>query len=168
VEEGKLAAADFTPFFKAIWGFEPFPWQQRLLDRLAGNEDRRDDCDGEPGHWPGVLDLLTGAGKTAALDIAVFHLALDAAAGGLRRAPTRIAFIVDRRLIVDDAYERARVLAHALSKAIETPETADPVLLKVARSLRHLAGSGQRPLVVRRLRGGAPLVCTRATVRPSY
>ena len=67
-------------------------------------------ADGEPGHWPDVLDLPTGAGKTAALDIAMFHLALEAAKRQARRAPVRIAFIVDRRLIVDDAFARAGAL----------------------------------------------------------
>ncbi|MGH7063507.1 MAG: hypothetical protein ACREET_05470, partial [Stellaceae bacterium] len=156
MDEIKLTPADFTPFFKAIWGFDPFPWQQRLLNRLASSEDIENNRNGEPGRWPSVLDLPTGAGKTAALDIALFHLALEAASGSLRRAPVRIAFVVDRRLIVDDAYERARVLAAALLKAIEEPTAADPVVLKVAQTLCHLAGVGQAPLLVRRLRGGAP------------
>src|SRR5581483_487453 len=56
-----------------------------------------------------------GSGKTAALDIAVFHLALEASSGAERRAPLRIAFVVDRRLIVDDAHARARFIARALA-----------------------------------------------------
>lgn len=152
----ELALGDFAPFFRAIWRYDPFPWQQRLLRRLTTGEDAEHACRGEPGYWPNVLDLPTGAGKTAALDIALFHLALDASSGSLRRAPVRIAFIVDRRLIVDDAYERAGALADALSKALKAPETADPAVLKVAQALRRLAGADQAPLIARRLRGGAP------------
>ena len=60
-----LSAADFAAFFHAIHGHEPFPWQQALVDELAEKDE-----------WREVLDLPTGSGKTAALDAAVFHLAL--------------------------------------------------------------------------------------------
>jgi hypothetical protein len=32
---GGLAPADYVPFFQAMWGFTPFPWQERLLRRLV-------------------------------------------------------------------------------------------------------------------------------------
>lgn len=145
--DGVLAAADFAAFFKAAWGVAPFPWQQRLLDHLV---------DGG-GKWPDVLNLPTGSGKTAALDIAVFHLALQSNRGSHRTAPLRIAFVVDRRLIVDDAHERARKLGDLLREAVARPEQAAPEILKVARALSTLAGRSAWPLLVRRLRGGAPL-----------
>jgi hypothetical protein len=66
----ELSPDDFGPFFRAIHGVDPFPWQARLLRQIAGERI-----------WPDVLDLPTGSGKTAALDIAVFHLALEAAKG---------------------------------------------------------------------------------------
>jgi hypothetical protein len=50
--------------------------------------------------WPEALDLPTASGKTAATDIALFHLALGADKGPDRKAPVRIAFVVDRRLVV--------------------------------------------------------------------
>jgi CRISPR-associated endonuclease/helicase Cas3 len=103
-----------------------------------------------------VLDLPTGSGKTAALDIALFHLALEARKAASRRAPVRIAFVVDRRLIVDDAYERARILACKLKDSLDHPAAADAVVLKVAQALYSLAGVGQPPLVARCLRGGVP------------
>ena len=128
-----------------------------------------------PACWPGVLDLPTGAGKTAALDIAVFHLALDAAGGGEGRAPVRIAFVVDRRLIVDDAFARARELCRALRWSLlgdkdagcvlrKVPEAeagmrsvrAEPVVRRTALRLCRLAGGGQPALIARSLRGGAP------------
>jgi len=145
-----LAPADFARFFKAIWGYGPFPWQQRLLQRLVDDADQQET-------WPAVLDLPTGSGKTATIDIAVFHLALESLRGGRRRAPMRIAFVVDRRLIVDDAYERAIRLARALHDAMAAPDAADPIVLAVAKALAALAGMGRFPLVARRLRGGAPM-----------
>ena len=150
-----LTHDDFSAFFRAVWGFGPFPWQQDLLHRLATGKDSRRNYEGEPGRWPAVLDLPTGSGKTAAIDIAVFHLALEALKSGERRAPVRIAFVVDRRLIVDDAYARAKVLEDKLLEAIEKRSSADPVVLKVAEALCGLSGSGQ-PLLARALRGGAP------------
>jgi CRISPR-associated endonuclease/helicase Cas3 len=94
-----LRVEDFPDFFDEVHGVRPFPWQQRLADQVA-----------QSSVWPKVLDLPTGSGKTAALDIALFHLALEADQGRGRRAPLRIAFIVDRRLVVDDAFNRAKRL----------------------------------------------------------
>ena len=39
MQEVPLAPTDFAAFFKALWGFEPFPWQERLLLRLATGTD---------------------------------------------------------------------------------------------------------------------------------
>src|SRR5688572_249814 len=100
-----LTPGDFASFFEAVHGTPPFPWQERLLHHLV-----------EHCVWPEVLDLPTGSGKTAAIDIAVFHLALEASRGMERRAPIRIAFVVDRRLIVDDAFNRALRLQEVLGQ----------------------------------------------------
>ena len=140
----ELRGADFGTFFQAVHGCSPFPWQQRLVDRLAENDE-----------WPDVLDLPTGTGKTAAMDAAVFHLALCADAPG--KAALRIAFVVDRRLVVDDAFERANKIADTLRLALRDDAKVDDVVAEVACRLRRLAGDGAPPLVARRLRGGAPL-----------
>jgi CRISPR-associated endonuclease/helicase Cas3 len=139
-----------------MWGFAPFPPREWLLRRLVTGEDVNHSYAGLPGLWPDVLNLPTGSGKTAALDIALFHLALEAAHGAGRRAPMRIAFVVDRRLVVDDVFQRPKTLEHKLHSAVSEPTAADPTVLKVARALSELAGSNQ-PLLVRSLRGGAPL-----------
>jgi CRISPR-associated endonuclease/helicase Cas3 len=153
---GNLTPADFGQFFQAVWGFFPFPWQERLLMRLVTGEDPLHGYKGNPGLWPDVLDLPTGSGKTTALDIALFHLALESVKGIGRRAPTRIAFVVDRRLIVDDVFQHAMILAQKLRSAVDAPSTANPTVLKVARALCDLGGTDQ-PFLVRSLRGGAPL-----------
>lgn len=134
-----LELGDFAAFFKEVHGYEPFPWQTRLLRYVVERQ----------GEWPATLDLPTGSGKTAAIDIAAFHLALESDRGEARCAPVRIVFVVDRRLVVDDAFERARKLAEALAHP-EGPTTA-----RVAEQLKKLAGDGPA-LVARRLRGGIP------------
>lgn len=128
-----LALADFPPFFTAVHdGHAPYDWQIRLLAQVA-----------ERG-WPRVIAAPTGAGKTAVLDIALFHLALDLARRGPRRAPMRIVFAVDRRVIVDQAYEHARHLLRRLESSELAP---------IARPLR---GDADHPLKVTELRGGMP------------
>ena len=135
-----LTPADFTAFFRAIHGHAPFPWQRRLVEQLA-RENR----------WPDVLNLPTGTGKTAALDVAVFHLALQADSKE-RCAPLRIVLVVDRRLVVDDADRRARRIAGALRDPARSG-----VVSEVAQRLQRLVGASGPPLVAERLRGGAPL-----------
>jgi CRISPR-associated endonuclease/helicase Cas3 len=100
-----LRPEEFHEFFVAVHGVAPFPWQEGLAREVFA------------GHWP-ALDIPTGAGKTAVIDVAIFHLALEATLGPERHAPIRILFVVDRRLVVDDAYDRAQTVARKLSGAI--------------------------------------------------
>lgn len=134
-----LQAEDFAAVFQAVHGVPPFPWQRRLAEHLAL---------GKP--WPDTLDLPTGSGKTATLDIALFHLALEADREA-RTAPLRIVFVVDRRIVVDAAADRAEKIAKALAAA-----NGKDALARMAARLRHLAGADAPPVIVRRLRGGLP------------
>jgi CRISPR-associated endonuclease/helicase Cas3 len=135
--------ADFDRFFKELHGLAPFPWQSRLIRRVA-----------EQG-WPSVLDLPTSAGKTASLDVALFHTVLDAdKPPQKRRAPRRIFFIVDRRLVVDEAYDRACRIQDRLRLALRSGEG---ILAEAARRLLKLTIDGEgEPVEVIRLRGGLP------------
>jgi CRISPR-associated endonuclease/helicase Cas3 len=133
------AFPSFAEFFRELWGKEksPFPWQTMLARRAA-----------EKG-WPDAIDLPTASGKTACLDIAVWALAKQAGEAS-RSTPRRVWFIVDRRIVVDEAYERAQKIAAAL-------ESADsPAVRAVADHLLDLRGlpRRERPLAVGRLRGG--------------
>ena len=149
-----LRPGHFPAFMSAIHGHRPFPWQQRLVEDLAATDA-----------WPDVLDLPTGTGKTAALDAAVFHLALRA--DEPYRAAIRIALVVDRRLVVDAAFARATRIAEALCS--NDARQAHPVLDQVARRLQALAGEHEAPLVAARLRGGAPLenIWVRSPTQPA-
>lgn len=127
---------DFQTFFQALWGYGPFPWQSMLAERIAN------------GTWPPVLDLPTAAGKTACMDAAIYALACQADKSiSERTAPRRIWFVVDRRIVVDEAYDRATVIAAKLREATEGP------IKDVADRLQRVSGT-TRPLAVARLRGG--------------
>lgn len=141
-----LNPTQFAEFFQAINGFQPYDWQQRLVNIMI--EDQ----------WPEVIDLPTGAGKTACLDAVVFALACQAhLAPQNRKVPVRVFFCVNRRVIVDEAYDRAERLARKLLGAEQEEDSG--VLGEVARALRKIAGTGDfaktPPLDVLSLRGGA-------------
>jgi CRISPR-associated endonuclease/helicase Cas3 len=121
----------FAEFFHAVWQREPFPWQEEYAEEAL------------KGNWR-PIGMPTAAGKTALIDIAVYALAKRAP-----RAARRIFFVVDRRVIVDEAAERAVKLAERLGKASAASE-----LGKLAQSLMDLGGS--RPLGTAVLRGGIP------------
>lgn len=131
---GELTAADFDCYFEAVHGHEPYRWQSRLTRQVI-----------EEGAWPDVIDLPTGAGKTAVLDTAVFALALRPDI-----APRRIVFVIDRRIVVDQVYERARRISDTIRAA------AAGVLADVRRALSTLTDPKQ-PLGVAALRGGIPI-----------
>lgn len=144
----ELSTTDFGTFFHTLWGYVPFTWQQKLAERVLTDENAP---------WPQAIALPTAAGKTACIDIAVFTLAVQAgrlAQGEVITAPRRIFFVVDRRVIVDETYERARLIAEKLHAA------KDGILKIVADRLRQIAAGGDylstetRPLATYVLRGG--------------
>lgn len=135
-----LTVDDFAEYFEALWGRRRFEWQAELLERVCKSG------------WPSTLDLPTGAGKTAALDIALFALALDAFRPEAERMQSRrIALVVDRRVVVDQGYERAVDIAERLRDA------TDGILHRVAAALRALQRDASAlPVLPAILRGGMP------------
>ncbi len=133
---------DFDVFFHELWGHSPYPWQRRLAASVA------------KGVWPDALGVPTGAGKTSAVDIAVHALAAEVEfPPEARRQPRRVLFVVDRRTIVDQAYERSIAIRDRLMAATDGP------LAAVAARLRAYMGEGaerEEPLAVGLLRGGLP------------
>ncbi|REK26789.1 MAG: type I-U CRISPR-associated helicase/endonuclease Cas3 [Planctomycetota bacterium] len=144
----QIDSNQFSEFFEAVNGFRPYDWQQRLVDRVL--ESR----------WPEVIDLPTGAGKTACLEATLFALACQAQLTPEERSvPVRIFFCVNRRIIVDEAYDRAVRLARKLLSAAQRQEPGAGILGRVAKALRKVAGNSASnktpPLDVLPLRGGA-------------
>jgi CRISPR-associated endonuclease/helicase Cas3 len=128
---------DFDKFFHDLYGYAPFPWQTRLARQVAAEES-----------WPCVLNLPTSAGKTAVIDIAIFGLALQAGRSDpARTAPLRTFFVIDRRIVVDEAYDRSLKIVAKLRDP-----NGSHIWIEVAKRLRSF--SDGEPLHVARLRGG--------------
>ena len=146
----ELTNADFAEFFRELWGHPPFAWQKDLAMRVLEESD-------SSSAWPEAIALPTASGKTACMDIAVFALAAQASRLGDDHpiaAPRRMFFVVDRRVIVDQAYERARIMSRRLKDA------DDGILKDVADNLRQIARGettgfkDELPLSAHMLRGG--------------
>ena len=131
---GDLTAADFDEYFRAVHGHEPYPWQTRLTRQVLEGDG-----------WPDVIDLPTGAGKTAVLDTAIFALAVKPDI-----SPRRIVFVIDRRIVVDQVYERAEAIRDRIGTATEG------VPVEMNSRLKELTGA-ERPLGIAALRGGIPV-----------
>ncbi|OHV43961.1 type I-U CRISPR-associated helicase/endonuclease Cas3 [Pseudofrankia sp. BMG5.36] len=93
--------------------------------------------------------MPTGLGKTSVIDAAVF---VAAAAPEIGRR--RLFFVVDRRLVVDEAYLHAQALVAGLRPGAP----AGPVSLAVSKSLSVITrapdGEPVDPLTITRMRGG--------------
>jgi len=157
----------FELFFQAVnKGSSPFPWQSRLAEMV------------KTGGWPAEIGVPTGLGKTRCLDIAVWALAWQAAQGAAERTlPTRIWYVVNRRLLVDEAYRQGCRLAGLLQhpEKLRNPEceegkpevvpegwpdvhvAAIEAVADALRTLRGVGRTGDLPLFVTRLRGAADL-----------
>lgn len=128
----------FEEFFEAVWSYPPYPWQVELSRQVR-----------EDG-WPAILDIPTGCGKTAALDVALHHFMAD----GGRTAPRRILMIVDRRVIVDQVGTYAATILDALHNPEALGLEREAVLRRVRDELRKIVGPHGPLLHTEVLRGG--------------
>ena len=112
----------FTEFFRAVHGHEPYAWQSAAADLVD-----------KAGRLPGLVDVPTGLGKTAMVDVAVWALAHDAHRGR-RRIGQRIFLLTERRIIVDGSSAHVAALAEAINDAESGP------LSVVAEALMRLGG----------------------------
>ncbi|MCA9200500.1 MAG: hypothetical protein KDA87_23335, partial [Planctomycetales bacterium] len=130
-----LHSSDFAEYFFALHGFQPMQWQSDAAESACA------------GQWKDVISLPTGAGKTSTIDIALFALAVQAALPKEQRtAPMRTFLVVDRRTVVNEAFDRACKLQEKLTDANEG------ILKTVADALRSYGN--ESPVEVRELRGG--------------
>lgn len=114
----------FSEFFAELnESHSPFPWQDQLAELAV------------EGAWPDFISVPTGSGKTTCLEIAVYALARQAQLGPQNRTtPRRIFFIVNRRVIVDEAFRRAQRMVEALGN----PREDQPACRAIAEALRSL------------------------------
>jgi CRISPR-associated endonuclease/helicase Cas3 len=121
---------DFAKHFERLTGNPPFPWQERLFDRLQSY------------NLPSAVSLPTGLGKTSI--IAVWLLAL---AHNPKCVARRLVYVVNRRTVVD---QTTTEVEH-YRRRLQSPDLAD-----VAGALRDLwatAEDGVCPLAASTLRG---------------
>ncbi len=148
---------EFNEFYRAINKREPFPWQSRLANHIALT-----------GRWYTEVGVPTGLGKTACLDIAVWWLASQATCDPTQRiAPTRIWWVVNRRLLVDSTFKHAEKIKNTLSapELAELQEEDQEIVMTVANRLRSIAGNPKAtPLEVIQLCGG---IASRRPTAPS-
>ncbi len=98
-----LDLADFPRIFQALTGHTPLSWQERLFhEHFAKN------------NIPRQLDLPTGLGKTMVMAIWLIARIVNEA------MPRRLVYVVDRRTVVDQATDLARLLRAKVAKAIPT------------------------------------------------
>lgn len=89
---------DFREWYTQVHGYNPFPWQSQLATLISNDS------------LPTSISVPTGCGKTAV--IAVWHWAT---LKGFK-VPTRLIYIVDRRLIVDSVTNYAEKLGCGIVK----------------------------------------------------
>ena len=104
-----MSFEEFDVVYRALTGHDgACRWQYRLF------------CDLEAGSFPSDIELATGLGKTSI--IAIWALALGRAIlHSPCRVPRRLAYIVDRRVVVDQASEFAEGVRIRMERAADDP-----------------------------------------------
>ncbi len=125
-------ALEFEPLFAALTDHPAYPWQQRLFDLFLTSE------------IPGDINLPTGSGKTSIMAVWLISLATGAP------VPRRLVWVVDRRVVVDQATTEAEQLAVRINEANARPALHD---LRDALATRSLTSSGEEVIAVSTLRG---------------
>ncbi len=130
VRVGADTSSEFESSFRALTGHEAYPWQKRLfLDWFMA------------GRVPSAINLPTGTGKTSIM--ALWLLARSSGAP----LPRRLVWVVDRRVVVDQATSEAERLLGSLDS---------PDLAETKRALLDISVTGEEsglPLAVSTLRG---------------
>src|SRR5205085_8727552 len=101
----------FDYCFNKLTGNKPFAWQRELFARLTR------------GAFPSECDIPTGLGKTSIIVIWLLALADDLMQqDGQRTIPRRLVYVVDRRVIVDQATSEADGIVRKLKELAKTDE----------------------------------------------
>ncbi len=115
---------DFDYCFKKLTDNEPFAWQRELFARLTR------------GAFPSECDIPTSLGKTSIIIIWLLALADDLMRQDSQRTiPLRLVYVVDRRVIVDQATSEADGIVKKLKELAKTDEK----LRKVYSALKQAA-----------------------------
>ena len=125
---------DFEDNFFQLTKKRPYPWQRKLFEDLLGKKE----------NWPSVITAPTGAGKTSLMPIWLIALAQQAASGEQPVLPRRLVWVVNRRVVVDQATDEAKKLLDGMQSCVELDS-----------ALRKLGGLNdkQASLAISTLRG---------------
>ena len=108
-----MSALQFTSIFSLLTGHSPFPWQVKLFTRLSAGE------------MPRHCDVPTGLGKTSVIAVWIAALGMSLAdPARYGRVPRRLVYIVDRRVVVDQATKEVEELQKRLQSAGENETLA--------------------------------------------
>ncbi|MEK7486361.1 MAG: type I-U CRISPR-associated helicase/endonuclease Cas3, partial [Planctomycetota bacterium] len=122
---------DFDECFERLTTNKPFYWQKQLFQRII------------KGDFPDICDVPTGLGKTSVLAIWILALA-ETINEKNRPIPLRLAYVVDRRVIVDQSTEEAETII----KKMEEAETAEKnPIKKLAQRIRQSTFTQDGPLI---------------------
>lgn len=140
----EMISLSFDTTFKVLTGHAPMCWQRRLFERMLA------------GDLPDAVDLPTGIGKTSVMAIWLIARAL---AGAETALPRRLVYVVDRRVVVDQATAEAERLRAALegnaehSGALDADTTVNAP--QIAAELKKRLGiEDDGSLLISTLRGG--------------
>ncbi|MEM2536137.1 MAG: type I-U CRISPR-associated helicase/endonuclease Cas3, partial [Candidatus Hadarchaeales archaeon] len=123
----------FDRIFYHLKGCKPFNWQRRLFQLFI------------KGNPPTRVNIPTGCGKTAIMHIWLASLGWQALHDSFPSLPRRLVWIVDRRVVVDQATWEAERIAEELER--------NENLADLRGALRNLSYSG-KTLLISTLRGG--------------
>lgn len=129
----------FSTLFQSLTGKAPFPWQRDLYSRLS------------QGIVPTACDIPTGLGKTAVIPIWLIALANQCS-----DIPRRLIYVVNRRVVVDQATATAEIIRQHLSTPADASSTPEIVEARkqLAKGLgEHSAALSSDPLAISTLRG---------------
>ncbi len=122
---------DFEKYFGELTGNAPFDWQSRLFQRFIN------------GDFPDACDIPTGLGKTSVMAIWLIALAYLLKEKG-RKIPLRLVYVVDRRVIVDQATAEAENLLKKLTEALSDESNS---LHSLAQTFRAASMKGRESLI---------------------
>ena len=131
----------FRAIFRALTDNEPFPWQEKLFSLLM------------TGELPRHCDVPTGLGKTSVIAVWLAALGLSVLEPARRgRIPRRLAYIVDRRVVVDQATDEVEQLRERLGRSARDDSLTDlrPILAALTQAATTPDDSG---ITISSLRG---------------
>lgn len=128
----ELQSEFFARFSQCLVGRTPYPWQAKLFDHLIS------------GNWPDTVSLPTGAGKSSIIVVWLGAVTWSLENQG-PRIPRRLAWVVNRRVVVDQATEEANTIRKKLESGAKEVAGFRETLKK--------ASAIERPLAVSPLRG---------------